>query len=507
MPTEHKTSRGPVYFLLAVLAVIVGGSIWGAWVSAKQEKFLAALEDAEEHASDGDNTAPQRRKIDAVFEQALKDPQFSGLSQAEQARAYLGAGWAAVRNDDYVRARERLLRATGPEGVAQSWYLLAQVESRLEHHDAASRALATYLQRYPRKLDDSENVILRAVSKTKPGEPGHLALLQTLYDLKWTTLDPRSSEPWLKLALARLQRGETQAARAAVKRIDQASTLVSLRGDKRFDGLYDPASPAFDPVAAAGKRVETMRDAVKAQSSSLQAIDELSRALIAVGRDEEVLPLTEELANLPQPKDGDEDFEWDDPDKLPWVKNQRADALMHVGRVEDGLALLRDAAASSEDGGRNVSQVLNLAGAYCDLGRAPEALAAANGAGEMNGHGKMVQHRIRHCAALLSGDSTAAAQAMAYLREHREDSDYIYMSALMHQGDLDGAAKVLIDALADEEKRNDALFWVQDFSDSRLQTPLRQLMDQRWEAIMARPEVVAAIDKVGRRAHYDYHEE
>ena len=68
----------------------------------------------------------------------------------------------------------------------------------------------------------------------------------------------------------------------------------------------------------------------------------------------------------------------------------------------------------------------------------------------------------------------------------------------MDSGDLDGAAAQLIAQLKDTEKRGAALAEVQDY---RRPPVLPRMLEsrERWNNLLARADVTAAIDEVGRR--------
>ena len=87
---------------------------------------------------------------------------------------------------------------------------------------------------------------------------------------------------------------------------------------------------------------------------------------------------------------------------------------------------------------------------------------------------------------------------LAYLRQHRDDAEDTWQLAMLDAGDFDGAAALLIARLRDPEKRYEALGEVQEY------LPLPRLPIQaealaRWEKLVTREDVAAAINEVGRR--------
>jgi tetratricopeptide (TPR) repeat protein len=181
-----------------------------------------------------------------------------------------------------------------------------------------------------------------------------------------------------------------------------------------------------------------------------------------------------------------------------WFLNERATALERVGRWDEAVAQLTAASRLSENNGGNVSQVINLGGLYCDLGRPNDALAAIGGVGaNISPWGAMEKEGVRFDAAVQMGDSKQAERSLQYLREHREDALPAYQDALIIANRLDEAAQILVDRLLDPDQRVAALASVQSYAQAP-STPRVEDLRARRKAMIARREVQAAILKVGR---------
>ncbi len=448
------------------------------------------------------HTAEEWKQADKALAKALADPRFGQLLKSEQALAFSGAGWAAIQLSDYPRARDLFAQATERDsGNGHDWLLLARLEANLGNHDAAARVLTDTLKRWPELLSEAEVVIFQVVDEAEAGSPARLELLQLLFDKQWKSTDRRASRPWYQLALERIRRGEPDAARAAIVRIGMPETLVRVRSDKRFDGLFDPDAPQFDPVAAANRVADEWNVQAILKSSSLQVLADLVRAMLAVGMNEPVLDISDRIVRTIDEGPGVSPYS--DPDQLVWILSNRATALRRVGKIGESVALMEKVASMTVDGRRNVNQALDLGNLYCGLGRGEDAFSAAAKAGEMSGYGRMVQALVQHCGAVLTGDQRAAANAMDYLREHRSDSESLYLVALLRTNQLEEAAKTVIERLESEYRRGDMLFDVQDFLEPK-PLPANVELEARWKAMLARDDVKQAIARVGRIEHYDY---
>ena len=490
---------------LPILSVLLALSAVGGEASVAAgglEQFGSRMEAACSVAGELRHTASEWQEANRTLVQGLADPQFVQLSEAQQGWSYSCAGWGALRLDDDTRARDMFAEATrlDPE-TAQNWLMLAEFESGLGHHDAAAKSLTAYLKLQPDKLDDSKSFILRLVDAAEPGSQADLELLQLLFQKNWRSNDSRSSEPWYKLALELIRRDQPEAARAAIAQIAAPDTLVKVRSDKRFDGLFDPEAPEFDPVVVANRRVDELKVQALVHPRKLETLVELCRAMLVVGMDQAVLEISDRVSQAANSKSNPAVF--DDMDQMVWIMNLRATALIRVGRTDESVALMEKAAGTDVDGEPNVNQVLNLASVYCDLGRPKEALSTAAKSGPMSGYGLMVQNLVRHCGALLKGDRKAAARALGYLRAHRAEGKGIFLLALTRADQLDEAARELVERLESEATRDTMLLDVQDFREPKAQPPASP-WDGNWDKLMAREDVRAALAKVGRRQYYDY---
>src|SRR3990167_10971887 len=79
-----------------------------AAMSAYRERVIAARRVAVELG----HTPEEWAAAEVALKVALADPLYKQLTAVEQSRVHSGAGWAAIRMGNYVRARDQLLRAT-----------------------------------------------------------------------------------------------------------------------------------------------------------------------------------------------------------------------------------------------------------------------------------------------------------------------------------------------------------------------------------------------------------
>jgi tetratricopeptide (TPR) repeat protein len=188
-----------------------------------------------------------------------------------------------------------------------------------------------------------------------------------------------------------------------------------------------------------------------------------------------------------------------------WLMNLRSDALLALGKREEALAELKRARDLDENGGANVSQALNLGELYCRLQRPRDALGEITRVGSTSGYGRMVQAAMEHCADFQLGDSKGAQGALDYMRKHEGDSPLQLLDALLLEGRMDEAASLVEKVLADGYRRGDMLDWMQD-TRSTPPLPGDVVQVRNRKALIARPDVATALDRVGRIEHYDLYE-
>ena len=113
----------------------------------------------------------------------------------------------------------------------------------------------------------------------------------------------------------------------------------------------------------------------------------------------------------------------------------------------------------------------------------------------------MQEANVRLDAAVQLSDTEQTEKWLAFIKEHRADAPWAYEDALLLMGDVESAAKWLIEQLEDQDLRSAALLSVQDYAVPP-RTPRQAELDKRGRDLIARPDVQAKIAKVGRVESY-----
>ncbi|WP_342316219.1 hypothetical protein [Lysobacter sp. FW306-1B-D06B] len=448
--------------------------------------------------------ANQAASAQQAFARVFDDPQFSSLEPAQQRAALSKAGWMAIQQDQGAQALALYRRALAQDDSdPDDWYRVAMLEMDMGRPDAGAVAFIEVVERWPDALPNvREQYILQLVYRSTTGSPERLALLQALLNANWRSRLGGEAEAWYELAVEAMDRGDTETARAVIRRIEAAKPLIRLRSDKRFDGAMAADSWSTNAERAAQRQVDALMQQMGATPDDLRVRSYLASALLTAGQNEQAIEMTtrtlDEIAAAPSGSPAFEDL-----DPQVWLMNYRAIALRRLGRTDEALAELQRAAQLTEGGEQNISQALNLGVFYCSLERPVDALRAIDVLGDdISGYGRMVEQSVRHCAALQKQDRRGARRALAYLRDHREDGELLYVSALLREGDVDQAAQRVRALLASPEDRGAVLGWMQDFLRP---APLPGDVAARAarDTLLARADVREALAPVGRIAHYE----
>jgi tetratricopeptide (TPR) repeat protein len=460
-----------------------------------------------------DQYAEAGKAIDAV----LKIPAFSELPSSDQFRAFMIAAFAAEGRQDYLGAHEFLSIATEfPDATANTWSMRVHLAGFVDDWTDAGSALTTLGKRWPDALVKLDDRTIARVAWKMADNPkltaDRLELLKTLFAARFTyQWDTQPSELWRDLALDALQRKDLARAREIQRRITAASTLITMRVDNRYDELVHAEAKTFDVAAAANAECKRLRRVIDDHPRKLDPVVKYLYALFTVGGYTEVLALTDKvMARIANASADKPEFD-DVADQLNWIYDLRAQALMHLGRWDEGLTVQKAAREQRDASVDKVSQAINLGFTFNQLGRPDDALKSLDGidwSNSLSGYGRMQLQQVRLRAYLQLGKRADAEDIFAFLREHRSDAPDAWLETLLDWGETNEAAAQYIERLRDPAHRSAALYKAQTFKSSP-RLPQEAAEHARWQALLARPDVSAAINEVGRREKqpvYDFFE-
>jgi len=450
-----------------------------------------------------DQYAEAGKAIDSV----LQMPAFAELPSSDQFRAFVIAALAAEGRQDYLGAHEYLSIATEfRDATANIWKMRAQVASLVEDWTDAGGALTTLAKRWPDAVASVNDRTIDRVAAKMADNPklsaDRLELLRALFAARFTyDWDTPPSDLWRDLALDALERKDLARAREIQQRITTPSTLVSMRADRRFDELVRALPKAFDVGAAAGAECKRLRHVMEDHPRMLGPVVQYLYALFTVGGYKEALALTDKVLSRNASATSDKP-EFDDlAGQINWIYYLKSQALMNLGRWDEGLSVQESAQETLDSGSNKASQIIDLAFTYDQMGRPADALRILEGvdwAKSLTSFGRMQLQQARLRALLQLDKRSEAERVYAYLREHRADAPDAWLDTLLDWCETDEAAAQYIERLQDPLYRSQALYQAQTFRYPR-QLPAAAAERARWQALLARPDVTAVINEVGRR--------
>lgn len=380
-----------------------------------------------------------------------------------------------------------------PDATLEQWTALLDANSQSRNYNGAAVALTQILRRFPSSADDFYDlfVIQLSMSPDLQSDVG-FNLREALHQSGWVNED--ASWVWLKLVDDYIDRGRPAEAGPVVARVTSPPARLQLFSMRRYDSVR-PEGAALNIESAWTGEITLARKAADKADATIEARNRLASALFATDRLDEALTIAEAVIAAPTPEadtEGAEDY--------TWTLNTRSRVLMAMGRFDEAVAQQQAAAARSEFGTPNVSQQINLGWTYLRLDRPREAYETVKDIEverSLSAYGKMQAWQVRACAARGSGDIAAAEAAETLIAEHWRDAPVAAYETQACRGDEDAMARVLVEALGDPETASSVVNIMHAYLD-REPTDWDRRMAAMHYRVVARPEVVAARDAVGR---------
>ncbi len=496
-PTPIPLPRKPL-----PLATLPAGAANLAGLSPEARAAVHALEDvtlAMRTGQPGDAAARLRL--------LLASPGYLELPPQVRHVGYAMLAQIDVREQRLDEAQAMIVQATDLAGAtAGEWELQVNIALARRDERGAIAALTTLAKDFPTTVPGLPESVVAGIMDNSAvlsdGAELRFKLGQALIAANWMLRDPLKdgSRFVVDQIVLLLEHGDLAGARGIIGLVDEPSAMVGPRADKRFDPIRVTNPDAFDLQGLAKRRLAAVTASAAASPTLLAGVRNRTATLVLLGRDAEALPLLDAALAKAQPAGGGASPYTDAEAQLGPVETIRARALAGLGRYDEALAQMVVAASLAEGSHGNVSQRLDLAPLQLQMGRPKDALASldAFASADLTLTGKTNVEGLRVCAAVGVGDATATQAALALVRAYHQVAPNSLRDALACTGDLQGAAQALIAALNDPDRRLAALAWAQTLKrPPPLPGPHPNAEDRR-ATLLARPDVKAAIAKIGR---------
>ena len=431
----------------------------------------------------------------------MNDPRFDRM-RAEVRRPFLFSVilCAEIKDRPLGLAAARKLEPIAVEPMEIGAVQTIQISDALERD-----AMADATRRFLKLMDAQPEVVagwrpgmINAFTDYLDDDPDlALTALQRITTFAWT--DPESlrasrNEWGLAYGSQLGDRGRTADAARAVAQADEPRVLMYVAADRRFSAVW--ATPGrFDWIALVEANLTRARADMDARPESLAPVRELMSSLRALARYDEAIQVGEAFRARLQ--DGEE-FQ-DREEQGDWILILLGHSYLDTGKVKEAEAAFDEAIGASDDAEPSTDARINWAGRLLDLARPKDVLKVLDGIDRdyVTAYGEAWIDSQRACAQ-SDIDATAAAATLESLRKTREENPGALSQALICANRLDEAAALLIWRLKTPEHRAGALdpFWIAR-APPYVPAWLAEF-ERRRQALLARPDVRAALDKVGR---------
>jgi tetratricopeptide (TPR) repeat protein len=322
---------------------------------------------------------------------------------------------------------------------------------------------------------------------------------------------PRRFEwPWaqdqvrLKEAIKLLARGDNAYALAWANAITTPENLIAMAADKRFDAVASRIPRLKDISGSSIEVLFGFQQRVRNCPRSLRALWHYQTQLLDLGRFEDTIRIARDVDQVLQ-KRGPNAYV-DSAPHYSYILTRASTALVGIGSFDQAVRVAESAVKVPEQQGPNVTQQIMYARLLIMLGRTDEARARLNRAPEviLTALGTRVGRVVELDLALQRGDLDRQNKLLEYLATNRNVFAEQYQCALVNTNQLDRAAAWLIERLRDPDLRTDALLRLQEYSIYDAKTTWSKTLNDRWQQLASRPDVLAAANDVGRIHHYGF---
>lgn len=323
---------------------------------------------------------------------------------------------------------------------------------------------------------------------------------EALVKLDWPGPASLQTRDYIRVEAAkgRLARGDTTGARELAAQVDAPDALLGLLTQRKYDGLFPAGLDRTERLGAAIAAEDRATAAALAKSGNdPRRLLNRVQFLRSVGREAEAVRTADPML-------ADMDVVADAGVPAFWVVNDAAFAMVRSGRSVQAVVLMKRLLALGVDEhpdlinmSINAGQIMVQAGMYAEAFQHASTIEKTQ-AQHASAYGKAWMAETAVCA--LAG-SDRLGEADPWLAKLTADTDVnpaASTRALLCAGRLDEAERLILKRLRSDDPAG-ILAAVQDYRIVGTPVPHDKLLRERWDAVLARPAVVAEIEKVGRR--------
>ena len=467
--------------------------------TAKAERLSFDLQVRELVEKLGANDFKSCKSLNPRLMKLIGDPRFTSLAPLTQAYAYFAAiGCAQDGGPQAVTAARGLVKL--PVDAKLTYFGHSALMRDAQKRGATDEYLAelhAIIAGDPSAIADWEPRYFSWILTQVKNDPvQEAALLDDLHAVPWTSRAMRELDKngWaVRRARRFVEAGEAPKARALLNGMTSPDSLMEVYQDRRFAPLWSEleAEGRFDWTKLVEVALVDEQAWMKAEPNPLEPVREVIGSLRALKRYDEAAALGETYAARLRKGETFTDAK----DQRSWMLNTLAYIHFDLGRYDEADKLVLEAVGEDP-----VSQAINRAEMLNNAGRAEQALKALDQIDpkQSSKYGVMWIDSGRACAKVQLGDKAGAEALLPSLRTRWKDNASALTDALLCLDAQDEAAALYVRRLEDPVERAGALRAFRSGAPTPARAPQSVLIEARRDAVMARPEVAAALAKWGR---------
>ncbi len=319
---------------------------------------------------------------------------------------------------------------------------------------------------------------------------------------RWDPENPFETNEYVRYHAARvaIDEGNLMEAGRLVESLEFAETRLRVQIERDFEPFWIEDTDALKQhirsgaehtIAFYGELAEQNPGfiepvALQAQGYAMLGDPEAAMASLEAAREQ---ALSGELIN-------------DVSEQMPWLLNDMAGAAEQLGDFDRAVELMSEAAGLSEYNSPNVSQRTNLAFMLAMDGQHDRALSEIEtiNFNQTSDFGKAYLLAARICTNHFRGQPSTIEDDIAALEDNGMLTAGLLQYAFACLDDRDRGAALLIERLEHPAGRVNALHELQEFLDveGEYKGPYSAQLEAHDDALIARPDVAAAIEAAGR---------
>ena len=407
------------------------------------------------------------------------------------------------RRDEALVAVDRILqrrpRAAPP--YAGPWYATLRFDDfRRAASVAATAAVNSPASEWAalREMFDVQTIwsVIREL-RSAENKAAQVELAEAMLRIGWPgTGERQSADSMRRIVLDdRLERGAREDAAGFAASISTPDGLLPLLLLNRYDGMLGDRDPLELLGEALAEEDRETAEAIAIAPDNHKRVLQRASHLRSVGRNGDVIALLE-------PFTADVAATAAASDEGLWLINEAAYALVAEGRDDEAVALMGRLAELSIDENSNlINTAINYGEILFETGRPQQALDHSLRLEQESGdhasdYGDMWIADTIVCALAALGRAPEATPWLERMRGLSDSNPAALTHAYLCLGDDDAAAELMVDRLGKDDPIG-AVLALQDYERSRGTSQAGPLQD-RLVALRDRPEVRAALDRVGR---------